>query len=166
MGEQAHLPADVVRVFQNMTTLFGPSFTITDIIRYIEALRQKDIRIEHAGMPTDISGYCVSLRDVDLICIRHGLDPQRVLFALLHELSHLLLGHIARHHGDERVYSYAEFIDHREDTSVRPVGVLRSIYDNAHEVAAETLATLLMTGISRQEQETPRLARLIYGDTR
>lgn len=164
MGDHADMSADVVHAFQHITTLFGPSFTIVDIIRYIEALRQKDIRIEHEGMPTGISGYCVSLRDVDLICIRHGLDHDRALLASLHELAHLLLGHIALHHNEQQV-SYIEFTQHRSSANHPPADcVMRSVYDNEQEVAAETLATLLITGIYRQEQETPRLARLVYGD--
>ena len=165
MSQSHQIPDDVAQAYQHITTLFGPSFTITDVIRYIEAIRHQEIRIEQRPMPMDISGYCLPLRDMDLVCIRHGLDQQRTVAACLHELAHLLLGHIICYKDVTNRPSYAELHEYGHHHRLLDLdGLPRSVYDSTYEVAAETLATLLITGIQRHTHTPPHLARLAYGD--
>lgn len=122
----------------------------------------KPVRIEEDQMPIGMTGYCVALQDMDLICTRAGLDNTLTRAAQLHELSHLLLGHIPRYSTGTDTSTYATFIQ-RRDLQRADRRDYATAYDAPQERDAELLATHLFDGIRQYESSVPDIARYVHG---
>lgn len=153
---QAHVDAAYTAVFE----VLGDSFTCDELIRLVELYRGKPLRIETAALPIGISGYCVGLRDLDLIRTRNNLDTILLDTVRLHELAHLLLGHIT-----DCPLTYAEFAG-RADMQQGLQRAHAGRYAQPQEQAAEMLATLLLECVLREQQAIPQMVRALYGETR
>jgi len=152
---------EVRRVFDLLRGVLSDTFSFDALANFTALYRKKPLRIEEAVLPVAITGYCIALRDVDLICTRQGLDAILVVTVRLHEIAHLLLGHIP-FRSDATTLSYATFVPHR-DLSSSQYRVQTFAYDLPAECAAETLATLLLKCIFREQATLPSLARKVYG---
>jgi hypothetical protein len=159
---QQAIPDDVERVFATITHTYGATFSLSDIIRLIEHQRGKPLRVEDDRMPVGMTAYCIALQDVDLICTRARMDPLLRRVAQLHEMAHLLLGHVPQLPYGSQTATYAEFVRRRalEDAGQH---ARLAAYDAPREHAAETLATLLLDGIRQHELSVPPIARLLHG---
>lgn len=151
---QAHVDAAYVAV----TRVLGKAFTRAELIRLVELQRGKPLKIEETALPIGVTGYCVALHDVDLIRIRVNLDGILANVAFLHELAHLLLGHIAN-----SPISYADFV---RCADIQPSAwrTHTGRYEVPQEHDAETLATLLLECIFKEKRSIPQLARELYGE--
>lgn len=113
-------------------------------------------------MPVPMTGYCLALQDMDLICTRPGMDDILTRSVQLHEIAHLLLGHLPTLSQGDATLAYAAFRRQR-DLGNALWRSLVDAYEAPHERAAETLGTLLLECILRDEIVVPRLARDLYG---
>jgi hypothetical protein len=156
------LPEDVERVFTGITHTYGVAFSFPAIITLIECQRGKPLRLEQDWMPVGMTGYCIALQDADLICTRTGMVPLLRQVAQLHEMAHLLLGHVPQLPFGSQTATYAEFARHRALEGTLHHARLAA-YDTPREQAAETLATLLLDGIRKYEETVPTVARLLHG---
>lgn len=152
---------EVRRVFDVLRGVLSDTFSFDALANFTALYRKKTLRMEEAVLPVAITGYCIALQDVDLICTRQGLDAIHVVAVRLHEMAHLLLGHIP-FHSDTATPSYATFVPHQNLSSTR-YRVQVFAYDLPAECAAETLATLLLKCIFREQATLPPLARKVYG---
>ncbi|MBA3947090.1 MAG: hypothetical protein H0X37_21330 [Herpetosiphonaceae bacterium] len=127
----------------------------------IECARNKPLLIETDVMPISMTGYIIALQDVDLICTRRGMTVLRTQFVILHELGHMLLGHISRLTKEAPTCTYDEFIKHRN----LKYAVHRSytnMYTSPPERAAETLATALFEKILRDDNEHKHILPALF----
>ena len=159
---QPDVTCDVNRVFELTHGVLSDTFSFDALVDFTALCRNKPLRIEEESLPVSITGYCIALQDVDLICTRHSLDAILVATARLHEIAHLLLGHIPALSMGETTPSYASFKRHR-DLRHALHRSHTSAYEHPHERAAETLATLLLQCIFREQRSIPLLARELYG---
>lgn len=160
MGQK--MTNDVQRTFGTITQMLGDTFSLASLVMLTELWRGKTLRIEEDEMPAGMSGYCVALQDVDLICVRKGMDSILVRSVQLHEIAHLLLGHLPRLSSGSTTPTYSVFTQRRDlDAALNRSHVLA--YAELHELAAETLGTLLFECILREETTMPALARNLYG---
>ncbi len=156
---------DVSRTFGLIVAHLGERFSFQELADFIAACRVKELRIEEVQLPVAVSGLCVALQDVDLICTRAGLDPVLSLATKLHECAHLLLRHVPQRSFGSETRTYREFLQqpdlwlalHRDHTST---------YDAPHEHAAELLATLLFERMTCLDSAISELAMHVYGIAR
>lgn len=160
---EQNLP-DVHRIWRGLTRSFGETFPVSTIITLIEISRGKPLRIEQDSMPLKMSGYCIALHDVDLVCTRAGADPVQQQATLLHELAHLLLGHVPHLSGGPSTPTYAVFKRNR-DKRTASCRDHTTAYEAPQEYAAEALATLLADSITRHARKIPQFAKDFYGYT-
>jgi hypothetical protein len=159
---QADRTSAVQRAVTAVETVLGASFSIDLLIKYVAAVRIKPVQIEEDQMPIAMTGYCVALQDVDLICTRAGLDSTLTRAVKLHELSHLLLGHIPRYSTGVDTPTYATFIQ-RRDLQSADRRDYATAYDAPQERDAELLATHLFDRIRQYEASVPGIARYVHG---
>jgi hypothetical protein len=153
---------EVQRTVQRIYAHLGRAFSFEALILLTESCRVKRLRFEQERTPLAITGCCVALQDVDLIITRMGMDEILTLTAKLHEIAHLLLGHILRFSAGPLTPTYEEF-QHRRETKLGVYRTHGTIYDDSREQDAETLATLLLNCISQEETSPPEFAKDVYG---
>lgn len=159
---QSEVTHEVQRVFDLLRGVLTDTFSFESLANFTSLYRERPLRIEEEILPVGISGYCIALHDVDLICTRRGLDTILVTTARLHEIAHLLLGHIPTRSLGEATPSYTAFAVQRDlRTALYRTHV--SAYETPAERAAETLATHLLKCILREQASLPPLARELYG---
>jgi hypothetical protein len=158
---QPNVTHEVHRVFDLTRAVLSDTFSFNALADFTSLCRKKPLRIEEEALPVAISGYCIALSDVDLICTRRGLDAILMATARLHEIAHLLLGHIPTFSMGDATPAYATFVHHRNLSSVL-YRAHASAYESPCEYAAETLATLLLKCTFREQSSIPQLARELY----
>jgi len=158
---QPHVQHEVHRIFGLTQGILSDTFSFNALADFTALCRKKPLRIEEEVLPVAITGYCVALHDVDLICTRQGLDTILMVTARLHEIAHLLLGHIPALSMGDTTPSYETFMHHRDLRSAF-YRTHVSAYETPSEYAAETLATLLLKCIFREQNSMPQLARDLY----
>jgi hypothetical protein len=156
------LSGDVQHAITMVHTMLGARFSFGLLVNFVAAMRMKPLQIEEDQMPIGITGYCVALQDVDLICTRGGLDSTLKRAAQLHELSHLLLGHIPRYSNGADTPTYTTFIQHRE-LQCAACRDHTTAYAAPQEHAAELLATYLFSSIGQYETSVPDIAHYLHG---
>jgi hypothetical protein len=159
---QDDLPNSVQRTVTAVETVLGSSFSFDLLVEFVAAVRMKPVRIEEDQMPIGMTGYCVALQDVDLICTRACLDSTLTRAAKLHELSHLLLGHIPHYSNGTDTPTYATFIQ-RRDLQRADRRDSAAAYEAPQERDAELLATHLFDSIRQYESSVPDIARYLHG---
>jgi hypothetical protein len=159
---EQYVEHDVQRAFNTVVQALGDTFSFSALINFIELYRNKPLRIEEDAMPVPMTGYCLALQDMDLICTRPGMDDILTRSVQLHEIAHLLLGHLPTLSQGDATLAYAAFRRQR-DLGNALWRSLVDAYEAPHERAAETLGTLLLECILRDEIVVPRLARDLYG---
>jgi len=152
---------DVQDVLNRHISDTGEELTFNRLRGDVECCRNKPMLIEIDTMPVGMSGYVVSLRDVDLICINPDLDEILRQIVTLHEMSHLLLDHVMDHIDDGSVPTYDEFKRNRDVQSIM-CREYNDAYDTATEQNAESLARALLRSILRRRDTTPSFARDLY----
>jgi len=158
---QPDVTHEAYRVFDLTRAVLSDTFSFDALADFASLCRKKPLRIEDEVLPVAITGYCIALRDVDLICTRRGLDAILMGAARLHEIAHLLLGHIPSLSMGDATPSYEEFVHHRNmDPAFYRAHI--SAYELPSEYAAETLATLLLKCTFREQHSMPRLVREFY----
>ena len=152
----------VQRAVTTIQRVLGSVFSFDLLVDFVAAVRMKPVRIEEDEMPIGMTGYCVALQDVDLICTRAGLDSILTRAAQLHELSHLILGHIPRYSNGADTPLFATFIQHRnlQRADRRDYA---ATYDAPQERDAELLATYLFQSIRQYETSVPDIAQYLHG---
>lgn len=158
---QPDVQREVCRVFDLTRGVLSDTFSFNALADFTALCRKKPLRIEEEALPVAITGYCIALQDVDLICTRRGLDAILMVTARLHEISHLLLGHIPPLSMGDTTPSYTAFMRHRDLRSAF-YRTHTSAYEAPFEYAAETLATLLLKCTFREQNSMPQLARELY----
>jgi hypothetical protein len=158
---QSDVTCEVHHVFDLTRAVLSDTFSFNALADFTALCRKKPLRIEEETLPVAITGYCVALQDTDLICTRRGLDAILTITARLHEIAHLLLGHIPALSMGAATSTYAAFMHHRDLSSVL-YRAHASAYEVPCEYAAETLATLLLKCIFREQHSMPQLARELY----
>jgi hypothetical protein len=161
------VPASVQEAYSKfITEIETDIFSFNDIVRYIERWRGKKIRFEFdSSMPPGLTGYCIALKDCDLVCTLKGSGQVHGLYVRLHEISHLMLNHIEKFPDGRRTPTYAVFMRRCRDYKdgffqQRLHGVLS---EESLELDAEILARILIAGIKRHQESTPRIINLIHG---
>jgi hypothetical protein len=156
----AEISDEVKRVFELIVRHLGRTFSLDELILFAAGCRGKSLLFEQKPMPVALSGYCLALKDVDLIVTRKNLDGILTQAVKLHEIAHLLLRHLPALSDGPATPTYAAFQSHEPSRSL----VSRNLsYDDPREQDAELLATLLLDCISRQGDAFSEVARDIYG---
>lgn len=159
-----NLPGEVVGPLQRLLTEFGRStFSMSDIIGYIERNRQKTLRIEKDTMPVGMTGYAIGLRDCDLICTAYHLSEAQQTVTTLHEMGHFIRGDIPKLTSGEETDTYAGFIQ-RRDRHTLPERRERFIemYRTPREHNTELLARIMLQYIREHDEMMSDLARQVY----
>ena len=171
------------KVIDLLELTYGPNYTFKNVCDLTETLRRKPLRIESDTMPLWITGYCLPLADVDLVCYRDRGDRFMNLPPQLHEVSHLLLGHLGQPDGMPKYKAFIKARTHQQsvlsgvsssDPRVNEPGELAKLlvgglkcrgmhFKDPNECDAETLATWLMGTILVSETSMPLVARELYG---
>jgi hypothetical protein len=86
----AEISDEVQRVFALIVRHLGKTFSFDELILFTAGCRGKPLVFEQKPMPVALSGYCLALRDVDLIVTRPNLDDILTRAVKLHEVAHLL----------------------------------------------------------------------------
>ncbi|MFY0409778.1 ImmA/IrrE family metallo-endopeptidase [Solicola sp. PLA-1-18] len=103
---------------------------------------------------SEISGLWIEVGDVDYVVIAAGSPPARRAAILCHELAHMLLGHSGRS-GNGGVQVAATIApDIAPHVAARFLA--RDEYDDAQEVEAESLGTLLCAEHHRRLRDPQR----------
>ncbi len=145
------MPDDVQAALSELVRLLGPTFTLEVLSARMSLWRENQpLRIETDHMPAGMTGYIVALHDCDLICTRSGLDPVRRLSVTLHEIAHLLLGHVALNNNNPTIATYTEFRRHRDLTQAACRGE-RQQRNSVREQITENLAAVLLEIVTRGE---------------
>jgi hypothetical protein len=175
----------IYKVLQELQRTYEAGPTFKNVCEFTAAVRTRKLIIEPDTMPLWLTGYCIPLADVDLVCYRERGDQRMNIPPQLHELSHLLLGHLDKPEVDD-MPTYAAFIKERTRLQSRlsrvsprdprvnePTKLARLLlsaiqcrgmcFDDPKERDAETLATLLLGIISRSETSMPVVAQELYG---
>lgn len=161
---QSSLSSNVSKTFNTITIVLGTSFSLRQLVRYVESWRQKILHIEPDVMPPGMTGYCVALLDLDLICVRSDLDAVLERISILHELAHFLLGHIEQFSKGEKTPSYRSFIQRRDqETLIYRKRFFDALHYVDREQDAEALATLLFECIQRYENDLPDIIKNLHG---
>lgn len=150
----------VHRIFSLITQFLGDAFSVDDIVAFVGQCRGKRVVIQEQPLPAGSTGYCFAFQDVDLIVVRQGLEDMRHRVACLHECAHFLLRHIPRVSAGPTTTTFTEFVrsgELRQAVYRSPI----TAYDEQQEHDAETLATLLVRCIERNEEEKPRMPRTV-----
>lgn len=153
---------NVEHMLTAISTVLGDTFSFDALVTFTELWRRKPLRIEEDQMPIAMSGYCVALQDVDLICVRKGMDSILSRSVQLHEIAHLLLGHLPQLSLGPATPPYHVFVQRRDLGAVLNRSHVLA-YAEPHEHDAETLGTLMFECILREETAVPPLARDLYG---
>jgi len=150
------------QVFVAISHVLGEAFSLNDLVELTELQRGKPLQIEQDTMPIAMTGYCLALQDVDLICTRAGLDDVLLQATRLHEIAHLLLGHVPLLSNGSATPAYAVFRSRRDlhHALHRSSSLLCT---SQQEKAAEVLATFFGHGLSQEAASPPRLARDLHG---
>jgi hypothetical protein len=119
----------------------------------VEKCRQKTLYFEPDTMPAPMTGYCIALRDVDLICVHPYLDSVLTMVVKLHELAHLLLNHLPKWADGTKTPSYSSFVNYRDHFHSSLHYRIRQ--ESAKEQAAEVLATLLFARLHTSRAHCP-----------
>jgi hypothetical protein len=141
----------VYTVVLEVQRLLGSSFPLSALVERVALWRGHPIRIEFDSMPNGMTGYIVPLRDCDLICTKRNLDPIRRTWVILHELSHILLGHVPLLHDDPDTSTYKRFKRNRDYRSAF-CRRMKGQEDQDKEIITEMLAGLLIEFIIRGDQ--------------
>ncbi|HEY7414492.1 MAG TPA: hypothetical protein VH593_04815 [Ktedonobacteraceae bacterium] len=154
------ISSTVRSAFQQIVKQLGQTFSWQDLTLLTASCRGKPLQFEQRDIPVAITGYCLALRDVDLIVTRAGMDDVLTWTAKLHEMAHLLLRHLPDCSYGPLTPTYTAFrkAEHRQGIVYRA-----SEYDDPQERDAELLATLLLDCITQYETSLPKVARDIYG---
>jgi hypothetical protein len=158
------ITSEAQRVSAEVTRLLGECFPFDALVLRLSQWREQPIRLIEDRTRPGIDGYCAPLRDCDVVATRPGLSADRKQTVQLHELAHILSGHIPRCKEDPDTPTYGEFmadpelrkcyVAYRENDSVR---------DAYREQVTETIAALLQEAIIRYETEIPLIVRRMYG---
>lgn len=148
---------EVQRVLRLVIGCLGKAFSFEKLTLFVEAQRNKTLLLKQGKTPVAITGYCAALQDVDLVVTRRGLDGILTRAAQLHEIAHLLLGHVK-----PSTLTYKEFENHPELKHVVHLAH-RTVYDDRLEHDAEMFATLLLDCIMREGVLLPEFARDLHG---
>ncbi|MBV9615230.1 MAG: hypothetical protein JO031_07230 [Ktedonobacteraceae bacterium] len=151
---------NVQRVFNLVVHLLGKTFSRQQLILFTASCRGKKLLLEQQKIPIAISGYCLALKDVDLIVTRQGMDEILTDATILHEIAHLLLRHIPAHSNGPTTPTYATFRAHEQN---QPIMYRNNRYDDPQEQDAEMLATLLLDCITHTGSSLSEVARDIHG---
>jgi len=157
----------VHHAFWLITQELGTSFSRDKLFWLIERSRGKPLKLEQRALPVGYLGCCFALRDVDVVCVRVGLAPERSLFVELHEASHFLLRHVPRLSVGPATPSYDEYRAYA-DPFIRNKALYRSVYDKPQERAAELLGRTLAKAVRNYEraQTLPLAVVYLYGEER
>ena len=140
----------IAKVVGEIERLIGNSFPLEILIERVAQWRGKPIKVESDLMPLGMTGYIVPLKDCDLICYKQNLDLVRRNSVVLHEIAHLLLGHIPSNLDVSTFPTYRQFRrarDHKYIYCRRMTG-----QDDAEkEKYTELLSSILLEYIVRGE---------------
>lgn len=113
-------------------------FTLDEFIANLRATRQRPLHMHDlpSGASTAISGLWVATRNADHVFVAPGASGLLRITIVLHEFSHMFLGHGAVGGGAEEAMRML----------IGPVlgGAARSRYETKQERDAEKLATLIL----------------------
>lgn len=153
---------EVQRTYKLVVDQLGEAFSFKTLTLLIETLRNKRLHFEQERTPLAIAGYCVALQDVDLIVTRMGMDEILTQTVKLHEIAHLLLRHVPRFSDGPSTPTYKQF-QYRRAPKHSVYRAHSTMYDDHREQDAETLATLLLDCINREETSPPKSAEDVHG---
>lgn len=140
MHDHEVLP-QVHHIFNLVRTELGPTFGRDRLFWLVARSRGRPLMYEQRPLRAGYHGCCFGLLDVDVICVRSNLAPERARFVDLHEASHFFLQHVPRHSFGEDTPSYAAYCQHA-DAGIFARALHRSVYDRPTERAAELLGRL------------------------
>ncbi len=162
----------VQRTFNVVNQTLGRSYSREKLFWLVERSRGKPLKYEERKLPSGYPGCCFALQDVDVICVRAGLESGRKLWVDFHEASHFLLQHVPRLSFGAETPSYNEYRQHIDQIPLDQA-LCRSVFDEPPEQAAELLGRSLATVVRRyqrgQAQQVvtlPTPIASIYGDER
>ncbi|WP_416484267.1 hypothetical protein [Streptomyces sp. CL12] len=121
-------------------------FSADELVQRVAEMRGRPIHLESIpGIASEMPcGFWISLDDMDVIAVEDATSPMHRDHIVLHEISHMLLGHAA---GKDLHTRLPLRVD--PDLVARMLG--RTSYETAIEREAETLAGLIA---SRAAQRT------------
>ena len=125
--------------------------------RLLEDLRQRPVYLFPFNLGPDLLGAWIATDTADYICYEHDTTPYHQRHIVLHEGSHILMGH----HGPpltDLVYSLTPHLDPKLVRSL----LCHSVFDEQEEAEAEVLSTLIE---ERLDQASPPRIRNAGGTT-
>ena len=158
------ITSEARHVIDEVSRLLGECFPFDALVMRLSQWREQPIRFIEDRPQPGIDGYCAPLRDCDVVATRPGFSADRKQTVQLHELAHILAGHIPLGKDDPDTPTYQEFM---ADPELRRRYVLcrenGSVRDAYREQVIETIAALLQEAILRYETEIPMMVRRMYG---
>lgn len=109
--------AEIERVFLAIVCALDEEFSLTTLCDLVQLWRGKALRIETDQLDPGTTGCCLALQDVDLIYTQRGIDSILMQIAILHEIAHLILGHVPLLANGEGTPAYDVFVQRRERTT-------------------------------------------------
>jgi hypothetical protein len=155
----------VQEVFEAITDALGTQFTFDEFLNFVEKVfRKKPLIIERVPMPSDRSGECRALIDVDLLRVEQDLDEVSFRVVASHEVSHLLLDHV--------LLTLQTLEEYRQDPEKYPAlfrdnseSIIREGEAEAfREGESEALGTLVCLCVYMDEKSLPASARTLHGE--
>lgn len=159
------LPSSIARPFLRLTLELGDTYSLSQLIGYVERWRGKPLRIEEDQMPPTMTGYSVALKDCDLIATHPRLSASQKRTTLLHEIAHFILGHIPLLSAGPATLPYEAFTERRDRfENVLSRQRIFDSYADLVEQDAETLARLCLQAVLHYERALSALSIDIYGE--
>lgn len=166
-----HVGAGVRQPFLTLIAELGrATFSLAEIVAYVERWRRKPMRIEKDMMPVGMTGYGVGLRDCDFICVHPGLTSMQDLNVTLHELCHFIRGDIAVLAAGEKTPDYQQFVCQRARHELitsrqfsKEHNRFFKMYEDPCERDTEILARMCLQCILRHDSVVPDVAITVFG---
>lgn len=155
----------VQEAFEAITDALGTQFTFDEFLNFVEKVfRKKPLLIERVPMPSDRSGECRALIDVDLLRVEQDLDEVSYRVTTLHEVGHLIL--------DDVLLTPQTLEEYRQDPDKYPAlfrdnseAIVREEGSEAfREGESEALGTLVCLCVYMDEKSLPASARTLHGE--
>ncbi len=124
-----------------------PGYSLKRLIDKVQILVSKPIELIPRDMPKRYTGFCI-VGDRYHILYEQRVSPLHQAQIILHELSHILLGHVPPHPEEEQEKLLADILKAQDKYEEIDVGILRFSYDRIEDQEAELLALRLLQDLN------------------
>jgi hypothetical protein len=118
-----------------------PPLDVTELCRRLGTQRGKPIRlVEHPIPIPGPFGVWIATETADYILYQQHTSKSHQDHIVLHEIGHMIAGHQGEEHENQAI---EQLLPGMQPAAVRR-SLLRTSYDNEHELEAETVATIIL----------------------